>query len=202
MHASDPAAVIRGSTALTDAPAGSGAAAHRAAGADRLKRLVVSPDLVEEMHAHARSAYPEECCGFLYASADATERDGTRRVIGLRRAPNRAPGRRSGRFAISSEDLFRADGAATRTGRVVCGFYHSHPDRPARPSRADQEHAWPWYAYVILESGGSSRRIGAFQLDPPRCELRRVRWSVDPAGGSTAIPPSVKDCGHGGIGRW
>jgi len=35
-------------------------------------------------------------------------------------------------------------------GLEVIGWYHSHPDHPARPSDFDREHAWPWYSYVIV----------------------------------------------------
>jgi proteasome lid subunit RPN8/RPN11 len=36
------------------------------------------------------------------------------------------------------------------TGLAVLGFYHSHPDHPARPSEYDRQHAWPFYSYVIV----------------------------------------------------
>ena len=32
----------------------------------------------------------------------------------------------------------------------LLGFYHSHPDHPARPSQYDLDHAWPNFAYVIV----------------------------------------------------
>ena len=35
-------------------------------------------------------------------------------------------------------------------GLMVLGFYHSHPDHPARPSEYDRVHAWPFYSYVIV----------------------------------------------------
>ena len=35
-------------------------------------------------------------------------------------------------------------------GLDLLGWYHSHPDHPARPSEFDREHAWPWYSYVIV----------------------------------------------------
>ena len=37
-----------------------------------------------------------------------------------------------------------------RRARLVLGFYHSHPDHPARPSEYDRQHAWPFYSYVIV----------------------------------------------------
>ena len=32
----------------------------------------------------------------------------------------------------------------------MLGFYHSHPDHPARPSEYDREHGWPFYSYIIV----------------------------------------------------
>jgi proteasome lid subunit RPN8/RPN11 len=35
----------------------------------------------------------------------------------------------------------------------VLGFYHSHPDHPARPSETDRQAAWPFYSYIIVSIG-------------------------------------------------
>ena len=40
--------------------------------------------------------------------------------------------------------------APAEAGLTVLGFYHSHPDHPARPSETDRRHAWPYYSYVIV----------------------------------------------------
>ena len=42
-----------------------------------------------------------------------------------------------------------SSGAAELGGELL-GFYHSHPDHPARPSQYDLDHAWPTFAYVIV----------------------------------------------------
>ena len=44
----------------------------------------------------------------------------------------------------------RGEKAAREKDLDIIGFYHSHPDAPARPSQYDLEHAWPWYSYVIV----------------------------------------------------
>ena len=36
------------------------------------------------------------------------------------------------------------------SGLDIVGYYHSHPDHPARPSEFDREHAWPGTSYVIV----------------------------------------------------
>jgi proteasome lid subunit RPN8/RPN11 len=54
------------------------------------------------------------------------------------------------RFSISPQDLMRAEKSAAEVGQLVLGFYHSHPDHPARPSETDRHAAWPFYSYVIV----------------------------------------------------
>jgi proteasome lid subunit RPN8/RPN11 len=43
-----------------------------------------------------------------------------------------------------------AERRASELGADVIGFYHSHPDHPARPSQYDLDHAWPFMSYVIV----------------------------------------------------
>jgi proteasome lid subunit RPN8/RPN11 len=54
------------------------------------------------------------------------------------------------RFSVSAEDVRDAERASLERGLEVVGWYHSHPDHPARPSEFDREHAWPWYSYIIV----------------------------------------------------
>jgi len=68
------------------------------------------------------------------------------------------------RFRILPEDLLRSDREARKRGVDILGFYHSHPDHPARPSQYDREHLLcPWYTtYLILavENGVPSELTG------------------------------------------
>jgi proteasome lid subunit RPN8/RPN11 len=60
----------------------------------------------------------------------------------------------------------------------VLGFFHSHPDHPARPSAFDLEHAWPYYSYLIVSvvdgkvAGIASWRLAAdrTRFDPEPLE--------------------------------
>ncbi len=54
------------------------------------------------------------------------------------------------RFSISPQQLMKAEKDASDRAQLVLGFYHSHPDHPARPSEYDRQHAWPFYSYVIV----------------------------------------------------
>ena len=48
--------------------------------------------------------------------------------------------------------LIVVDPRLTRTAANadLLGFYHSHPDHPARPSQYDLDHALPFFSYVII----------------------------------------------------
>jgi len=66
--------------------------------------------------------------------------------------PLDAPGRESerNRFLIDPLEQLRVEKDARARGLDVLGYYHSHPDHPARPSEYDRDHAWPWYSYIIV----------------------------------------------------
>ena len=51
----------------------------------------------------------------------------------------------------------------------LIGWYHSHPDAPARPSEFDREHAWPWYSYIIVSvQSGMPREMNSWRLQDDR----------------------------------
>jgi proteasome lid subunit RPN8/RPN11 len=108
-------------------------------------RLSRSQD--EQIRREAANVYPDECCGIIYG----VERDGLRVVTRLEPVPNVFDEReRYHRFSISGAQLMKAERSAAEQNALVLGFYHSHPDHPARPSEYDREHAWPFYSYVIV----------------------------------------------------
>jgi len=63
---------------------------------------------------------------------------------------NRRDDSPNNRFSVTSQDVLDAEKAARQQGLEVVGWYHSHPDHPARPSQYDRDHAWPWYSYIIV----------------------------------------------------
>ena len=97
-----------------------------------------------------RRSYPEECCGALLGTAD-PRFPSDKRVAALAPLANERTDSRANRFLISADEVRRLEAEGRRRGLDVLGFYHSHPDHPARPSEFDREHAWPWYSYLILE---------------------------------------------------
>jgi proteasome lid subunit RPN8/RPN11 len=45
------------------------------------------------------------------------------------------------RYQIAPEDLIRIEREARDAGLAIIGYYHSHPDHPARPSETDRRMA-------------------------------------------------------------
>ncbi len=109
--------------------------------------LHLSHKLADEIRVHGTESYPQECCGALLGRADG---DGRKRVEELHALINRREDSPRNRFLVTGEDYRAAEKAACEKGLEVVGWYHSHPDHPARPSEFDREHAWPTYSYVIV----------------------------------------------------
>lgn len=88
--------------------------------------------LVEQILAHARSGYPHEVCGVLLGSPS------SRRVEQAIPAENRETESPRVRYQIDPEDLVRIQREGLARRRDILGYYHSHPDHPARPSETDR----------------------------------------------------------------
>jgi proteasome lid subunit RPN8/RPN11 len=106
----------------------------------------ITPAQREQMTAHGERTYPHECCGILIG----TRQDDRKRVEEVRAAGNARDDSPRNRYLITPEEMLQAERDARRAGREILGFYHSHPDVPARPSQYDLEHAWPVYSFVIM----------------------------------------------------
>ena len=108
--------------------------------------ITLTPEHDASIRAHAAQDYPHECCGFLVGAFS----EGTVTVARTQPAANTRTDSPRNRFEINPADLMRVDRLARQDGLTVVGFYHSHPDAPARPSEFDREHAWPTYCYIIV----------------------------------------------------
>ena len=109
--------------------------------------LVLTPQLRRRIESEGAAAYPNECCGILIGR----DVDGRRLIERLEPGQNVFQAdEQYHRFSIDPRAQLKAEREAEAAGKVVLGFYHSHPDHPARPSEYDREHAWPFYSYVIV----------------------------------------------------
>lgn len=111
-----------------------------------MKHLVISPRHLQTIGRHASISYPEECCGVLIGRAQ----PGATYVERVLSVGNEREDSRHKRYLISPETVLAAHKEARAQGLEVVGYYHSHPDHPARPSDFDREYAWPGVSYLIV----------------------------------------------------
>lgn len=114
-----------------------------------MKRLLIAPKFLQTLHRHAEATYPEECCGFLIGRSLPDE-PATVLVERVLAAHNDREDSRHNRFVIGPQMVLAAHKQARAQQLDVLGYYHSHPDAPARPSELDREHAWPDLSYLIV----------------------------------------------------
>ena len=88
---------------------------------------------MDAMLAHARAGYPFEVCGvFLGRSGQPARVETAVPVVNRETEAPRV------RYVIAPEDLIRIQREARDRGLEILGYYHSHPDHPARPSETDR----------------------------------------------------------------
>lgn len=123
-----------------------------------------------ELESLCAASYPVEGCGVLVGRVDG---DGGASLVSASRGRNLVTDRARDRYELDPGDIVAAERGARAQGLEVVGFWHTHPDHPARPSRFDTERAWPEYLYVIA----STTADGV-------ADLRA--WRLDEAGGEFA----------------
>jgi len=127
--------------------------------------LKVPSQLAAKIQAHGMETYPHECCGAILGR----DVDGRREVLGLLALANRRDDSPRNRFEVTPGDVQLAEKTAAEKKIELIGWYHSHPDAPARPSEFDREHAWPWYSYIIVSvQSGMPREMNSWRLQDDR----------------------------------
>ena len=147
--------------------------------------LTLSPALVEAIHAHGRETYPNECCGALIGRDSA--------VVETLALPNMTEEGPRRRFLVRPDDYRAAEARAAETQQQLLGFYHSHPDHPARPSQYDLDHAWPFFSYVIVSVvKGEPADLTSWRLREDRSQFDQE--AID---GSQSSHPHTPSALHG-----
>lgn len=133
--------------------------------------MVTTDDVLSAIRSHGEATYPEEGCGFLLG----TVRDGMNHVHTIQRVTNRQATNRTRRYTITPDDYRAAQQAASKRGLDIVGFYHSHPDHPARPSETDVAKAtFPGYTYVIVSvQEGTAGELTAWALASDRSRFNK-----------------------------
>ena len=116
----------------------------------------------EEIRRHGEETYPHECCGVLLGQMN----DDGRVVTSTARAGNTRTDSAHNRYNIDPKDLIRIQREGRQRGEDIIGFYHSHPDHPARWSQTDLAEAhWFSCSYVITSvEKGKAVLTNSFEL--------------------------------------
>ena len=124
--------------------------------------LKFSRSTYDELRRHGEETYPHECCGILLGTADGD----VRTVRATLRCNNTRTDSPENRYNIDPRELVRAQREAHERGLDIVGFYHSHPDHPARWSPTDFEEAhWIGCSYVITSvEKGRAAQTNSFAL--------------------------------------
>jgi proteasome lid subunit RPN8/RPN11 len=114
--------------------------------------IALTRELYARIEEEGVRAYPNECCGVMIGH-DIVLKDGStrREVERLQPLTNSFElEEQYHRFRLDPLEYIKVEKEAGAAGKLVLGFYHSHPDCPARPSEYDRQHGWPFYSYVIV----------------------------------------------------
>ncbi len=135
-------------------------------------------ELRQQVEMVVEASYPFEACGVMIGRAEG------RTVVAdaVFHARNLNSDRGRDRFLLDPEDHLAVVRVARQQGLEVVGFWHSHPDHPARPSAIDLEAAWQDHSYLIVSTAAFGANVfrswrlhgGRFleeQIDQP-CSLK------------------------------
>ena len=136
--------------------------------------LLLTDEIAQGIRQWGARDYPNETCGAMLGA----DGEGGREVRALFPLTNRRDDSPRNRFSITAEDFRAAERAASEQGLELVGWYHSHPDHPARPSEFDREHAWPWYSYVIVSvAAGEPKDMTSWLLSDDRSQFHEEEIS-------------------------
>jgi proteasome lid subunit RPN8/RPN11 len=154
----------------------------------------------EALRAHGEETYPNECCGVLLGKNLPGEGDGAaavNRVQHIVRAGNTRTDSAHNRYNIAPQELVKIQRQARGLGLDIVGFYHSHPDHPARWSPTDFAEAhWLGCSYIITSVGqGKAALTNSFLLsgtseDDKTFEDEAIQ--IDIAAATDAAAPNQK----------
>ena len=116
----------------------------------------------DALRQHGEETYPHECCGILLGQIDGN----VRVVTSVARSGNTRTDSPQNRYHIDPRELVRIQREGRDRGEDIVGFYHSHPDHPARWSPTDHAEAhWLGCSYVIVSvEKGKAALTNSFEL--------------------------------------
>ena len=117
----------------------------------------------EQLRRHGEQTYPDECCGVLLGQI---QQNGIKSVASAVPCQNQRSDSPQNRYFIDPRELLHIQRDARQRELDIVGFYHSHPDHPARWSATDLAEAyWTGCSYIITSvMNGAATETNSFEL--------------------------------------
>ena len=116
-------------------------------------------DTIDALHAHAREAFPEECCGFVLSNG---ETETVRRITNVQNSmhdldPANFPRNATTAYFMDPKELLAVHREVDEGEWEIKAVYHSHPNHDAYFSAEDKKRAlfddepmYPGAVYLVL----------------------------------------------------
>lgn len=132
--------------------------------------IKISEQNLTDMRQHGERDYPFECCGLMLGRFENAGHKIVAETYPISNA--REEEAKRNRFLIRPEELMQGEKHAREKGFDVVGFYHSHPDDRAVPSKYDLDHAWPTYSYIVVAvEKGQAVDLRSWEMEPDRSQF-------------------------------
>jgi proteasome lid subunit RPN8/RPN11 len=142
--------------------------------------LLLDRDQLVFLQRHVEGTYPYEGGGLLIGQLDEL---GRKVVSEIKPFENqRAIEDQHNRILITDQMYREGEVYADSKNLLLIGFFHSHPDHPARPSEFDREHALPWWSYLIVSvQRGRTANVLSWELKEDRSAFEAEEIVMDEA---------------------
>ena len=116
-----------------------------------------APEHIDEIVAHAREVYPDECCGLLAGREGRSER--VFRMVNAAHSPLR--------FEVEPLEVMRTLEAIDSAGLEPVALYHSHTRTEPYPSQTDVTYAeaWPGTPWIIVGLADGDASVRTYRID-------------------------------------
>lgn len=130
---------------------------------------------IKKICEHARKEYPNECCGILLGKK---EKECVQEIC---RAGNAEDAdRKKMHFRIDPLELCRIERKAGKENMEIIGFYHSHADHPAMPSKEDLLSMFPGFFYLIISAvRGVCTEVKCYRKTAFQGEICEIKVNLD-----------------------
>ena len=136
----------------------------------------ISTTQLEKIKSHLESCYPEEGCCILLGVLE-NDIKVLKEAVPIK---NVASDNRKRRYLIDPKEYSSIEKEAAKNSLEIIGIAHSHPGHPSIPSEFDNQHAWPFFSYIIISvKSGKSDTVKSWILkdDRSRFEEEEIKYS-------------------------